>query len=209
MIGEKGGEYMKDKLSVYNKLIRIGGALVVAGLMYGAANFASAEDELPVTPPVTPSVSVSPSVSPMVTVTPTVSPSITPTATPALKVPAPATGGVWAQSGSDTLKINFNAFGEPQVKGTINYSSSNGDRFNNGKVNICFAQNGNQAVFAGMVGKGNVHNLYFLMRVEDNGEGKRAPRPDKVGIWFSDAMPTCSFGEIPLEVIRGNVQVRR
>ncbi len=205
------------------KLTRIAGALIVTGLMYGAVSFASAQDELPVTPPITPSVTVSPTVSPTATpsatptvtptgvpsvtptLTPTTTPTVTPTATPAVSA-GHSTGGVWAKSGSDTLKINFNAFSGSPVKGGINFSSSNGNRFD-GKVNVCYAQNGNQAVFAGTLGNGNVHNTYFLMRIEDNGEGKKATKPDMVGIWFSDSLPTCTWGDIPSEVTRGNIQV--
>ena len=195
-----------------DKLLRIGGALLVSGFLYGTTTFLHAqEDKLPITPPITP---------PTVTVTPTNVPSVTPTVlptiTPTLK-PTPATqakkslatGGVMGTLNGNKIKLNFNAFGVTKVAGNMGkviYSNSDGINFK-GDVNLCYYQEGSEAAFAGTVTSGSATEAYFLVKVQDNGEGRSA-NPDIFGVWLTDVEPLCTLGGYPVTVTNGNLQVR-
>lgn len=117
-----------------------------------------------------------------------------------------ATGGVKAMDGDMALKLNFNAHQGP-VKGEVLYSDSSGTKFK-GEVNDCYFQQDNQAVFAGEVSKGNVSEKYFVVQVQDNGEGKKATGPDMLSVNLTDTLPTCTLeATLSAEVNKGNLQV--
>ncbi len=131
---------------------------------------------------------------------------------PATPVTAPtvsghATGGVKADTGDLSLKLDFNAHTDP--KGQVNYSDSSQAKFH-GKVDQCYSQSENKAIFAGTVNRGNVDGKYFVVEVEDNGQGKNA-EPDMLGIMFTDTIPTCEWDETLLnaEVQKGNLVVHQ
>lgn len=117
-----------------------------------------------------------------------------------------ATGGVWAAAGGADLQLEFNAHGTDPVKGQVSYSATNGNWFR-GEVSTCYFQDGNEAAFAGMVTDGNVTKGYFLIEVQDNGEGGQAD-PDFVRVRLADEEPECELsGSFPGEVYAGNLQV--
>ncbi len=136
-----------------------------------------------------------------------VTPPVTPATPPTVNTEGKATGGVQATAGSATLKLDFNAHGGTSVKGNVNYSNSLGDRFM-GKVDLCYVQSGNEAVFAGTVNKGTVSEQYFLVEVQDNGEGKKMTSPDALRVRLFNDKPDCTLsGAFPGLVTKGNIQV--
>ncbi len=169
---------VKKVITIKKILMGLLGTGLFYGLMFAVTDFPTAEPlSLPATPPATP-----------------------PTSTD-----GHSTGGVWAKAGNDTLKLTFSAHGG-DVKGMTTYSNSLGDKFS-GKVDVCYNQSGDTAAFAGTINKGNVSEKYFLVEVQDNGEGKKA-NPDRVRVrLFADA-PNCTLsGVYPAEVTRGNLKV--
>jgi hypothetical protein len=107
------------------------------------------------------------------------------------------------------IKLNFNAFGVTKVAGNmgkVNYSNSDGVNFR-GDVNLCYFQEGSEAAFAGTVRSGNTTDQYFLVKVQDNGEGRNAS-PDMFGVWLTSVQPLCTLGGYPVQVTNGNLQVR-
>ena len=186
-----------------NQILRIIGGIFVLGLYYGANWFVAADhDRVPATPPVTP-----PTIT--ATITPTTTPTTTPSSTPAPIVEpkdndGKATGGVSAEWGDLKFRLSFNAHGGEEVKGNINYSDSEGKSVK-GNVDVCYVQEGKAAAFAGRV-RENDSTKYFLVKVEDNGEGKKSD-PDKLGIWFTDSEPSCAVGAFPAFAVNGNLQV--
>lgn len=127
----------------------------------------------------------------------------TPVTTPI--VAGHATGGVKALSGHIRIKLDFNAHSNP--KGKVNYSDNTGDDFK-GKVDKCYYQTSNIAVFAGTVDKGSVSERYFVVQVQDNGQGKNS-EPDMVGVLLTDMEPTCIWNDhlLTAEVQKGNLVV--
>ena len=118
-----------------------------------------------------------------------------------------ATGGVKAVlTNGDNAKLNFNAhYGS--VFGQAKYSDSTGVSFS-GKVDVCYYQSGNQAVFAGNINSGNVSNQYFIIQVQDNGEGKKATSPDMFSVTTTDSAPVCVLqNNLNATVRTGNLQV--
>lgn len=129
---------------------------------------------------------------------------------PATPVTAPtttghSTGGVKAEAGDLAMKLDFNAHSNP--KGQVNYSDSSGTKFK-GKVDMCYSQSGNEAIFAGTVNKGNVSEKYFIVAVQDNEQGKNSD-PDMVGVVLTDVIPTCVWDNsfLTAEVQNGNLVV--
>ncbi len=117
-----------------------------------------------------------------------------------------STGGVKANAIGYAYQLDFNAFGNP-LKGMVKYTDTTGVEFK-GKVDQCYYQLGNQAVFGGTVVSGNTTDQYFLVQVQDNGEGKKSS-PDLVGVTLSSTVPTCTLNSNQLNayVTKGNVQV--
>lgn len=200
-----------------DKLLRIGGALLVSGLLYGGTTLLHAQnDDLPITPPITPptetatptptlTVSPSPTVTPTLTPTPTVTPTLTPTPTP-LNSEGKTNGGVKAQVGGVMVKLNFNAQGGSKLKGGVMYSNDSGDNFK-GDVNVCYNQLGKEAAFAGTVKSGTYSQKYFLVEVKDNGQGRHST-PDALRVQMFDSMPTCTLSHVyPAQVTNGNLIV--
>lgn len=192
-----------------DKLLRISGGLLVSGLLYGATTFLHAEEsEVPTTPPITPpTVTVTLTPTPLPSATPTVSPTPTTSPTPS-QSEGTATGGVQATLNGENIKLNFNAFGKSKVNGNngkVMYSNSAGTNFK-GDVDVCYYQSGTEAVFAGHVKSGSATEEYFLVKVQDNGEGKKAAS-DKFGVWLTDIEPPCTVGGYQVEVQKGNLQV--
>jgi len=128
-------------------------------------------------------------------------------ATPPGRSQEKATGGIIAKVGDVSLKMAFNAHGGSNIKGTVLYSNSFGTKFW-GNVNLCYFQEDNEAVFAGSIWKGNVDEKYFLVEVQDNGEGNKKTAPDAVRVRLFADPPTCTLsGEFPGIVDKGNIQV--
>ncbi len=164
-------------------LLALGTTFIFYGLMFAVSGYKSVLGLVPVTPPITPA---------------------TP---PTVNTEGEATGGVVATAGSATLKLDFNAHGGTDVKGNVNYSNSLGDKFM-GKVDLCYMQSGNEAVFAGTVSKGTVSEQYFLVEVQDNGEGKKMTSPDALRVRLYNDPPDCTLsGVYPGLVTKGNIQV--
>jgi hypothetical protein len=168
----------KEVSHIKKTILGILGAAVFYGLMLVVTNFTRAQQA-----PVLPATPVTPPVSDQ----------------------GHSTGGVTATWSTNWLKLNFNAFAGNPTKGNVMYSDSTGDNFK-GKVDVCYFQSGNVAVFAGAVEKGNISEGYFKVAVQDNGEGKNAS-PDMVGVWMTDTVPDCSLVSFPAEVTKGNLQV--
>ena len=120
-----------------------------------------------------------------------------------------ATGGVTATAGGATLQLEFNAHGSIPVKGIVHYSNSLGGYFT-GDVDLCYAQKENEAAFAGTVTSGTYSEPYFLIEVQDNGEGEEATTPDAVRVRVLNTEPDCEIGELfPGVVTEGNLQVHK
>jgi hypothetical protein len=118
-----------------------------------------------------------------------------------------STGGVKATAGGYSIQLDYNARANP-LKGMVKYSDTLGMSFM-GKVDKCYTQSGDMAVFAGTVEKGSVAEAYFLVEVQDNGEGKKATGSDMLGVSFSNVVPTCTINPALLNAVvtKGNLQV--
>ena len=165
---------------IYIKRIILGliGAAVFYGSMFYLSGIADAQPNgFPATPPVTPP-----------------------------NQEGHSTGGVTAEVGNVSLKLNFNAHSGDPVKGNVKYSNSLGDSFS-GDVDVCYLQDTDEAVFAGTIGKGTFSEEFFLVEVQDNGEGKNHPA-DRVRVRVMDTEPDCEMsGVYPAQVTKGNLQV--
>lgn len=119
-----------------------------------------------------------------------------------------STGGVKAFTGGYSLQLDFNAHASP-LMGNVNYKDTTGTNFK-GKVDVCYSQTGNRAVFAGTVQKGSTSGQYFLVQVQDNGEGKNAPK-DMLGVSLLNTVPDCTFNSSALNAVvtQGNLRVHQ
>lgn len=120
------------------------------------------------------------------------------------------TGEFTAYVGSVSLSMTLDAHNTDPVKGNVTYSNSSGGHFS-GKVDVCYNQVDNKAVFAGTITEGSYPYTYFIVDVVDNGEGDKATGPDAVRVRTVNALPTCSSisPSFPGIVGEGNIQVHK
>jgi hypothetical protein len=182
-------------------ILALGSGLLFYALMFLASTMVGVRGQvLPVTAPVTPPGTATP--------TPTSGPTATPTITPTPShSEGKTTGGVAANWGSTLMKVNLNVHSGTWLKGQVKYSDNTGKMFN-GDVTKCYFQTGKESVFVGTVKDGNVPEEYFLVKVLDNGEGKKS-EPDMLGVWLTDVEPLCTTGGYPATVTQGNLQVHK
>lgn len=194
----RGGEVNLKRI-----ILALGSGLLFYALMFVASTMVGVRgQELPITAPVTPPGTGTPTP----TFGPTAMPTVTPTVTPS-QSEGKTTGGVSANSGSTFIKVNVNAHSGTGLKGQVKYSDNTGKMFD-GEVTKCYFQTGKESVFVGTVTDGNVPEEYFLVKVLDNGEGKKS-EPDKLGVWLTDVEPLCTTGGYPATVTQGNLQVHK
>ena len=128
---------------------------------------------------------------------------------PALAAPAPkATGGAgWANVDRGfTVHASFNAHGGLVPKGNVNVFTSDGSVDYKGDV-TCYMEDGNQAAFSGPITQGGGGFTWFIIWVEDNGEGANASGPDMIQTSRRNSDPGCNTQEPVQEVEMGNIQV--
>lgn len=125
-------------------------------------------------------------------------------------------GTVEANSGTTWIKLEFDAQ-TPGPEGIVGYSDSMGISFE-GKVDTCYSQSGNKAVFAGTITKGRlVPHSYFIVEVEDNSDKgifdtqaqTEVKSEDLVEVSFSATPPLCNESDTLLNatVKKGNLVV--
>lgn len=113
-------------------------------------------------------------------------------------------GSVRVGSGTEAFRLNFNAEADP-LGGTIRYAPAGGAALR-GNVDVCYNRDGNRVVLGGTL-TGNAPEPYFEVVLEDHGQGRNAPRPDRAGFQMSSTPPDCEDPAAPSAIARGNVDV--